>query len=175
MEPLTASLLVAGNTLLGGIAGGEQNRQGFKARQHQRDMAYAGLEQLDPSRIRNLYNEFSSMQAPFMNQMAASQMLAGQNAANSAQAGLSRAGLGSTGLGSALGAGLNAGAAFQTNALRARMQQDIMRSALGVASQRASTLAGTQLPVLPSMGTFGGALRGAGSALTALEPYIGQD
>jgi len=159
----------AAASVLGGIMGGQQQGLDFKNRQHVRDMAYAAMERLNPSRTQGIFDQLMQTQGGYLNQIAAGNALAGQTAAAGAQAGLARAGLGNTGLGAGLRSGLNAGAAFQTNQLRARMAQEAMQSALGIQRAQASALSGVQMPMGTSTGWLSGAVQGAGSALTTMD------
>lgn len=120
----------------------------------------------------NLYNLFGAMQqaaAPNLNALSRFNALGAMQAAQSGQANLARLGLGGTGLGSALGSGLQAGAALQTNALRARMLQDLQREAANAQLTRAGFVLGQPLPQyqVPQQGPEGGATQGFGAGLQA--------
>lgn len=170
-----------GGALLGGLAGGQQQGMDFKARQYGRDMAYAALNRLGTGNINKMLfgggisadgtaaPGLLQLMQPYMQSALAGNAMAAQRAAGGAQAGLARAGLGATGLGASLGAGLTAGAAFQNNQLRARMFQDALQSALGIAGQEASVLSGVQMPAQSRQTPLTGAIQGAGSMLTTLD------
>lgn len=145
-----------GGDIVGGIFGSKAAReQAFKQRQHERDMGYAAMSLFDNDEIQGRFNFINNLLGGSFNQMAASNALAGQTAAGALQAGLSRAGLGGTGLGAALGAGARAGATFQTNNLRARLNQEALASAIGVQGQAASALLGGLQAGAGTAGRFG--------------------
>lgn len=93
--------------------------------------------QLSPGAIQGQFEGMRESFAPLMSIIQQQNAMAASQAARGAQAGLLRGGLGNTGLGTALGAGLMQGATNQTNALRARLEQDLYGSAIGIQGQRA--------------------------------------
>lgn len=176
--------LMAGSAILGGVGGMVSGNQQAKAMKNaNRDAALHANQAVDllgPQAIRGmLYGDpnepgmaggLYGMMAPTMNTLASQNALAAGSAARGVSAGLARAGLGSTGLGAALGGGMRAGATYQTNALRARMMQDLLNSAIGIRQQQGGYLTGIQtMPVMASGTT--GALQGLGVGLQGAQMH----
>lgn len=113
----------------------------FKKRQRARDTLHGATKLLNPSAIQSTFQGLMQGQAGFLNSLAQRQGLLGQTSANSAIAGMSRAGFGQSGVGQALGAGLQQGAAFQGNQLRARIQQDLYNQATGLQTSKFNAFA----------------------------------
>ena len=164
--PAAVAAASIGNTILGGKS--QERQQKRASRQANRAVA-----RMELPNILKYRREIMADNAPFMEAVAQANQLAGLAGAQRAQAGMSRMGLGNTGLGASMGAGLQAGASFQTNQLRARMQNEALQQAYGVAQGQANALMGG-VPAA-GMGTGMGAwergIQGAGSMLTALAPY----
>lgn len=149
-----------GALAMGGAFG---QSEGFKGRQHQRDIISRAVSELGNDRLGESYRFFQGLNQPLIGQYNAligASSLGSQSASRSAIAGLNRAGLGNTGLGAALSAAISRGSAFQGNQLRARLMADLnqqaINNALAVQGQRASvfqSLLGAPIPSGTNAGT----------------------
>jgi hypothetical protein len=164
--------------LAGAASGFFQGREQRKAQESQQAATQQRINQVlqmtRPENFLGYLPGFQNAAAPWINAAGQSNYMAAQMAANSQQAGLARLGLGGTGLGSALGGGLLAGASFSTNALRARMMQDIFNEAIQAQMGRASLVAGLPIAQAPTASPTSGAIQGAGSGLMLGGQLLGQ-
>lgn len=118
-----------------------------KGNQQRMAQAEKGQQMLSAESLAEQFRGLQDILGPSLNQISLGNLLAAQTAAGGMQAGLRRMGLGNTGLGMALGGGLQAGATFQTNQLRARMLQDLLNSAIQTNTARGSFMAGVPIQV----------------------------
>jgi hypothetical protein len=153
-----------GNALFGGGAEKSAKKQAGR-------MSNQALARTELSNVLSYRDRIMDANAPFMEAIAQGNALAGMAGAQRAQAGMSRMGLGNTGLGASVGAGLQAGANFQTNQLRARMQADAFRQAQNIAQMQAGTI--MQRQIVPQSSAFERFTQGAGAGMTALSPFMG--
>lgn len=130
---------------LGGDTQEDMVKEGNRQRLAQADRADKRLKALDG--IQEQFLGLQQLMNPAMAGILQGNMLAANTAAGGLRAGLNRAGLGNTGLGMSLGAGLQAGATFQTNQLRYRMLQDLLNSAIQTNTARGSFMAGVPIQV----------------------------
>ena len=166
---------------IGGWLGGREQRKAQEAQmQESRNRFNFAQNLLSPNRsaglpglsnLTELFPLFQQQMAPTFNVLGQQASLQGQQAAQGLQAGLGRLGLGATGLGASLGSGIQAGAAFQANALRARMMQDLFGEAINTQMGRASLAAGMPIPQMPTASPLMGAWQGFGSGAYAGDQY----
>lgn len=165
---LAPAAISVGSTLLGGLFGNQQAEAQRRQFREQQALAREAAGFLSPEAIGGQFRGLQGLLQGDINAMVGGQVLAGQGAAQGIQGGLARAGLGNTGLGAALGAGVQAGAAFQGNQLRSRLLADLMGTAATTQAQRGQFLMGALPQGSTGVGAFGGALQGGAGALQVL-------